>query len=211
MEVLHIMFITEFLDFMSKLGEYMSGDLFANSIAFVELIIAIFTISFGGVKVSQFFAEYKSKKLNAVFGYYANLRMFMKRLKRLTTNSNNEPLGNIYLLSAETEISTKGKGYEDIAKKLSNLANEFLQYLSTKPEQIPVADCKEDADDWNNLIENLSDFLSDFFLYNTGVYLPQLNSENAVRKYHTNLIELINEINKLIEDSSEDCWEEIEE
>lgn len=193
---------------MENVSITITNECFSDFIALVELIIEIVALIIGGIKVFQFFDEYKAKKFDATFGYYANLRVYIKRLRNLTTTNNIEPLGNIFLLSANEHIQKKG--FEDLAKELSDLSNKFLDYLCLKSEQIPIAESKDEAKRWNNLIDTLSNYLTDFILYDTGAYVVELSDEECVKEYHKKFLKTLDAIDVLINDDIEKIWGDIE-
>lgn len=187
----------------------MSSDIFANLISFFSLIIAIIALLIGGFKVHKLLADFKTKKRNAVFGYYMNLKIFINRLIRLTINNQNEALGHIYLLSSNEELRDKYKNCKDLSQKLSTLSEKFLDYLSSTSNQIPIADDEKEDENWNNLIDDLVGYLSDFLLFNSKVYLPNLNNVDSVNQYCRELNSLLQKLLCLIEKSKKDFWYEL--
>ena len=51
--------------------DFIGSNLFANIIATIELAVAIGTILIGGKKVSELIADYRSKQMEAAFGFYS--------------------------------------------------------------------------------------------------------------------------------------------
>ncbi len=178
-----------------------SSDFIANIIAFISLVITIVALVIGGKKVSEALEEYRKKKRAAVFSYHMNMKIFIMRLKRLVTNSEGEPIKSLYLFSSEEEIRQNGYGYEGMAERLVDLSKKLLDYLSTESDQIPASSTDADLEIWDNLIDKLVDFLSDFLLYNTDCYLAGFDYEEGIKEYHKEFIEVLDGMIDLISQS----------
>ena len=151
--------------------------------------------------MSEALEEYRKKKRAAVFSYHMNMKIFIMRLKRLVTNSEGEPIKSLYLFSSEEEIRQNGYGYEGMAERLVDLSKKLLDYLSTESDQIPASSTDADLEIWDNLIDKLVDFLSDFLLYNTDCYLAGFDYEEGIKEYHKEFIEVLDGMIDLISQS----------
>lgn len=191
--------------------KFLASDTFANCISFLGLIVAVITLIIGGSKVHEFLIDFNKKKRNAVYSYYSNLKIFINRLIRLTINDQNNALGHIYLLSPNEELRKKYINCKKLSVKLSVLSEKFLDYLSSASDQIPIATNEKEDKNWSNLIEQLSVFLCDFLLFDSGVYLPNLNTEESINKYCNNLYSISQDLLNLIEKSKQEFWNEISE
>ncbi|MCL2284341.1 MAG: hypothetical protein FWC26_13575 [Fibromonadales bacterium] len=180
-----------------------SSDFFANIVSFLAFLIAIII---GSRKVSEILFEFNIRKCNAVFSYHANLKIYIRRLTRIISDDQGEPTHTLYLLSPNSELRDCGCGYEPHAKSLSILSEKFLDYLSAKSEQIPVANSKYEDDEWTISMEKLVNFLLDFCLYGSESYLPNLNTKDKIEKYHNDLTILLNRITELLNGMRSEFW-----
>lgn len=185
------------------------SDFVANIFSFGSLVVAIIALVIGGKKVSEVLEEYKRKKRTAVFSYHANMKIFIMRLKRLVTDSQCKPTKSLYLYSGETRVREMGIGYEKMAEKLVDLSQKMLDYLSTESDQIPASSEVSDVEEWDDLIDGLVDFLSDFLLYGTESYLPDFDNEEHIVNYHVELTRILDDMLCLIEQSKENLKREM--
>lgn len=179
--------------------ENISSDFFANILSFLELLIALVAFVMGVDKVSEFIKQYNNKKNNAIFSFHINLKIYIKRIRKLTTNNTQAPLKTLYFLSPNEKTRDEAKGYENLSKELCNISHNLLDFLSSKSEQIPATDDYSKIGVWNESIEKLVDNLLDFTLLGTGAYLPDFNDLDGINKYHGDLIEVLNKIEKMID------------
>lgn len=187
------------------------SDVVANSISFFSLIIAIIALCIGGKKVNEILNEYRQKQRSAIFGYHSNLKVFIMRLKRLISDAQGNPIGTLYLFSAEDILQKKGNGYEHMAEKLSDLSQNFLDYLSFESNQIPASMNRTGDEEWDESIEKLVEYLTDFLLYDTKSYISTLDSEDAVNKYHKSLVKTLDKLVSLIGHTKETFRNELNE
>ena len=191
-----------FID-INCLANIIGSDVVANAISFSSVMVAILALCIGGKKVNEILNEYKKKQRNAIFGYHSNLNIFIMRLKRLISDSQGKPISVIYLFSGEEKLRRKGNGYERIADNLCKLSHEFLDYLSLESEQIPATINTLEDEEWDNLIEILVEYLTDFVLYETNAYISKLDSEESIEMYHRNLIQILDQLLCLIKSVKE--------
>lgn len=199
----------EIMFWLKVLYNSISSDFVANILSFGSLVVAIAALVIGGKKVSEALEEYKRKKRTAVFSYHANMRIFIMRLKRLVTDSQSKPSKSMYLYSSDTQIREMGIGYEKMAEKLANLSQKMLDYLSTESDQIPASSEVADVEEWDKLMEDLVNFLSDFLLYDTNSYLPDFDSEENIVNYHNELTMILDGMLELIEHSKKNLKNEM--
>lgn len=199
----------EIMFWLRVLYNSISSDFVANILSFGSLVVAIAALVIGGKKVSEALEEYKRKKRTAVFSYHTNMRIFIMRLKRLVTDSQSKPSKSMYLYSSETQIREMGIGYEKMAEKLANLSQKMLDYLSTESDQIPASSEVADVEEWDNLMDGLVGFLSDFLLYDTNSYLPDFDNEENIANYHNELTRILDSMSELIEQSKENLKREM--
>lgn len=186
---------------------FVSSDFFANLISFMEFILAIVTIIIGGEKVKEFLHEYKRKRVSAIFGFYVNLGCFIKRIRPFIVNDFGKPMKTLYLLSPSEEIRKKANGYEKLAEKLSIVSYECLQYLSTEANQVPPSDCSgTERMAWKNDINTFIDYLNQFYLIESGIHLPTLESEEGIINYCNKIQKLLNDIEIKSKKATEDFY-----
>lgn len=183
-----------------------SSDFFANMISVIELIVAVIALEAGGKKVAEWIAEFRKRRTEAAFGYYMNLVYFIMRMKPLIFNDAGSPLKTLYCLSPssefrkEAEILNKG-----IKKKLSDIACECLQYLSSNNNQIPPFKEYDKRKEWKDSLDRLVRYLNQFYLIEDEIYLPQLDSTNGLNDYYNKLEQLF----KYFEDTVTTVTDEI--
>lgn len=185
------------------------SDFFANLISLLELILAIVTIIIGGEKVKEFIQEYKRKRVSATFGFYVNLGYFIKRLRPLIVNDSGKPMKTLYLLSPSDEIQKQAKGFEQLGNKLSTVAYECLQYLSTEANQVPPSDYNVERAVWKNEIDVFVDYLNQFYLIGSGIHLPTLESEDGVISYCNKILSILDNIERKANKAREDFYQDM--
>lgn len=193
-----------------ELYSIVNSDFFANIVSMLELILAVITVIIGGEKVKEFIHEYKRKRVNAIFGFYINLGYFIKRLRPLIMNDSGKPMKTLYLLSPSNEIQKQAKGFEQIGNKLSDVAYECLQYLSTEANQIPPSDYNDTQRmEWKKEIDVFVVYLNQFYLIGSGIHLPTLESEDGIINYCNKIRDILNDIEKKAEKATEDFYKDM--
>lgn len=190
--------------------DFVAGDLFANLISLGGLVVAIYTLIVGGKKVSNLLDEYRKKRNSALFGFYTNLSLFIKRLRKLTTDSNGSPLGVLNLLSSEDDLREKNKGFMNIGQKLSDLSLECLQYLSNSPKQVPPVTSLSEWNVWHGYMKDLVNFLNYFYTIGSGVYFPDVKTTQEILTFHSNFKELLDKIEGVISKQYEQFFDDME-
>lgn len=192
------------------LYSFVSSDFFVNFVSLLELILAIVTIIIGGEKVKEFIHEYKRKRVSATFGFYVNLGYFIKRLRPLIVNDSGKPMKTLYLLSSSESVRNQANGFEQIGDKLSALAYECLQYLSTEANQIPPSDYNEaERKTWKKEIDVFVDYLNQFYLIGSGIHLPTLESEAGIINYCNGIQNILDNIEKKAKKAIEDFYQDM--
>lgn len=168
-----------------------SSDFFANMISVIELIVAVIALEAGGKKVSEWVAEFRSRRTEAAFGYYMNLVYFIMRMRPLIFNDDGCPLKTLYHLSPSTDFRKEAETLNaGIVEKLSNIAYECLQYLSSNNNQIPPFKEYNKRKKWKDSLKCLVGYLNQFYLIENGIYLPRLDTADGINKYYNELKEL---------------------
>lgn len=197
---MYIMVIDNFVMYLRDLVENISSDFFANVLSFLELLIALVAFVMGVDKVSKLIKQYNNQKNSAIFSFHVNLKIYIKRIRKLTTNNKEAPLKTLYLLSPNEKIRCETEGYENLALELCDISHKLLDFLSSKSEQIPATNDYSKIGEWNKLIESLVDILLDFTLLNTGAYLPAFKDIDGINNYHRKLTEVLKKIEEMIDD-----------
>lgn len=117
----------------------------------------------------------------------------------------------LYLLSSKEELREEGTGYENLSNDLYNVANNLLNFLSSKSNQMPAVNSFNQIESWNKSIEILVDYLLDFTLLGSGSYLSALKDSESIKDYHSNLIGELNKIEKMIDESNEKYIQNLKE
>ena len=182
-----------------KTYTFLGSSFVANLIYFATLFVAVLTLKKGGKKVSEILQSYNIQRQQAIFGYHVNLKVFIQRLKRLVGDIKGEPMLSLNLFSCNEQLRSKANGCESLAENIVRLSQSMLDYLSTKPNQIPASMNEDDFETWDKLIEELINFLSDFLLYDTGLYLSYFDNEDKISQYHDRLINNLDQIVSLID------------
>jgi hypothetical protein len=134
----------------------------------------------------------RTKRIDANFGYYTIIRLYIKRLKKLTSNTDGGVLKEtIYALSPNKNL--RDQAIKGLACELKKTSDSFLSYLSSESNQCPPKEKKE----WNNNMTTLMDFLMDYSLIGY-VFPPAYNEENDIKDQHTSLMTAMNEIEMII-------------
>jgi hypothetical protein len=187
---------------------YFGSSLFANTISFYTLVVTIFLLTIGVKKVSELITEFSERRRTAVFNFHTHLRSYLLRLKALIIDNNQRPLRSLYSLSPNESVYDKSNSA--LGKRLSDLACEFLQYLSTKGEQIPPADTKAKWEIWDNKINLLRGYLYNFLLIGTGERLPQFDTEEDIKNEVDELLALMKDIDAIIQEQIDKFYDDLE-
>ncbi len=174
---------------MNHFARLIGSDFTGNIIDLIGIIIAIIGLKIGVNKVTDFIESFNNKKFDALFGYYTNLRTYIKQLRHLTVNNNNAPLGTIYKLSPVEKLRESGQPGHVFDDKLKSLSSDILQYLSTAHEQIPAINTHQEFEVWDKKFIALVDMLNWFSTINES-YIPSLTSEEEIKKYSQEIVDV---------------------
>lgn len=180
--------------------EIVGSDFYANTISTIELFVAIITIVIGGKKVNELLVEYKRKRVEATFGFYTNLGYFVKRIRPLISTDDKKPLNTFNLLSPNESI--REKGYQELGKKIRQVSFECLQYLSSKSNQVPPANNNTERKEWKENIDAFVVYLNQFYLIGSGVFLPNLSTDDGILNYYKGISGVLDYIEKKVEDET---------
>lgn len=184
-----------------------SSDFFANIISAFELIVAIIAIRVGGKKVSEWITEFRERRTEAAFGYYMNLVYFIKRMKPLIFSDDGQALKTLYRLSATPDIRKDvDSSSMALGKKLSNIASECLQYLSSNNNQIPPFENYVERREWKASLNTLVNYLNQFYLIDNDIHLPQLDDIDGITNYYGKLCDLFKYFEDTVEKVTDDIF-----
>lgn len=197
------------LNLEQSIWDILSSDLYSNIISTLELVVAIITIIIGGKKVLELISEYKKKQREAVFGFYVNLGYFIKRIKPLVFSDDGSPLQTLYILSPNEDLNSMSEG--SLYQKLSNVAFECLQYMSSKADQIPPVNNLAEWIAWKGILDSFVDYLNQFYLMGSDNYLPGLNSEEDIIEYCEQFKVILDQIDQRIEQETGRFFDKLKE
>ena len=181
-----------------SLWNLLNSNLIANTIQFFLLIISGITLIIVITKANDFLQAYKEKQVNAVFGYYFNLIIYIERLESIIFDG--ESVNNVvFYLSPTQKLQEKANGNDEIAKKLKMTASELIHYLSTESNQVPPYDSNEEFGNWKNEMISLMKYLTVFSLIGDGIHIPEMVNENSAEQYMKTFSDLINKIKRDID------------
>lgn len=184
----------------SIIYQIIGSDFYANIISTMELFAAIIAIVIGGEKVNELLAEYRRKRVEATFGFYINLGYFVKRIRPLISTDDNKPLTTFNLLSPNESI--RKNGYQELGEKIRQVSLECLQYLSSKSDQVPPASSNSEREEWKKNIDAFVVYLNQFYLIGSGVFLPNLSTDDGIINYYKEILRVLNYIEKKVEDEA---------
>ena len=205
--MLHILICSNINDILVCPVNFISSDFYANIIATLEFAAAIIAIYIGGIKVSELITEYKRKRKEAIFGFYINLGYFIKRIRPLIASDDDCPLKTLYLLSYTLK---NVEGYDKLGEKLSTVSYECLQYLSSKADQIPPASNEAERILWKKTLDSFVNYLNQFYLIGSGVYLPNLEDEESIQTYYQEIKLVLDEIENKVETETKNFFQEMD-
>ncbi|MDR2712118.1 MAG: hypothetical protein LBB91_03270 [Clostridiales bacterium] len=164
---------------------FFEGGLFANILSFTTLLVAVLVLVIGG---RELIIEFKKRRRHAIFSYYSGLRHYFLRLDILIRNKDKVINPYLYRMSA-SDRETKLQG-----RRICDLAEKFLDYLSTKDEQVPPIGKHEGWKKWDKLVERLTRLLDSLIMLGKGsVAFDSLSSKKKKDYIDT----LVNEFSDL--------------
>ncbi len=181
---------------------FVAGSFFQHVVAFLSFLVALFVCIRGGKKVSELLKDFQHYRREAVFGYYTNLRCYLKRLRALIADNNGEHIGTLNLLSGNKQVAEKGGSVKGLAIKLSKVSNDLLNYLSTQSRQFPPGTNKEQREAWGEQIDSLILYLNEFSLMEDGITNPGLESVLDVQTYFVEIMTLFEKIERMVKEDT---------
>lgn len=96
-------------------------------------------------------------------------------------------------------------------QKLSNVAFECLQYMSSKADQIPPVNNLAEWIAWKGILDSFVDYLNQFYLMGSDNYLPGLNSEEDIIEYCEQFKVILDQIDQRIEQETGRFFDKLKE
>ena len=188
--------------------EIIGSEFVSNINSIAGTLVGICAIVVGCVKTSDFFSNFKKKKQNAYFGFYVNMETFIQQMRYLIESNTGAPLATIYYLSPNDELRESGNiPGKNLIIKIEKLSLDFLNYLSTSHEQIPVVNNAEEMDVWNKNYTKLIGYLNMFS--SIGVtFVPNLNNDDDINKLIGDIINVFDYFDDLIKVERKRIFEE---
>lgn len=164
-----------------------------------EPIINLFISSSGIGGAIVLYSRYLVKKQHeAVFGFYANMRVFLKRLKVFLGDNFSQSIiiRKLYTQSALASYSSIIPS-EEYMKAFRNLCSEFLSFLSDAKDNIPAKGGSEDFIKWFNSQMNIVELLQKGVLFTNNFY-GDYSDKNELEEFYNQIKEDINYIDSII-------------
>jgi len=181
---------------LSQYTSFLSSDLYANILTFFYVLAAFLLLIIGSTEV---IAEFKKRRRRAVFSYYSGLRHYFLRLKTLILDNNNKPQQNLFKMGKD-DIKTSET--ELRRQRICDFSEKFLDYLSTKDEQVPPVNTYKGWENWDEQVKSLTKHLDSLISLGKGYafsdFLENDIKEGYINDSVTDLIRLITEMEKSI-------------
>ena len=138
------------------------------------------------------YLDYKRKRNEAVFSYYANLESFLDELRR-TIGKKGAP-SNVASFLRTGSLPTSAKDRREVTE-FRNLARDFLSFFSTSAGQIPLGSFSE----WDSLLKPLKKFLHEALFVGVRISDSVTSAEDAEKTgvFITEIDNLLNTIDKM--------------
>lgn len=164
-----------------------------------EHIINFIISSFGIGGAIVLYNKYLAKKQHeAVFGFYANMSVFLKRLNVFLGDNFSQSIimVKLYTQSALNENSTSVPSNEYMGA-FRDLCCEFLNFLSVSKDNIPAKRGSEDFVKWFKSQINIVELLQKGVLFTVNYYGDYAN-KNELEEFYNQIKEDVNYIDSII-------------
>lgn len=166
-----------------------------------EQIINLFISSAGIGGAIVLYNKYLAKKQHeAVFGFYANMRVFLKRLNVFLGENFSQSIifVKLYTESALDNYSPLIPS-EEYMKAFRDLCCEFLNFLSESKDNVPAKRGSEDFKKWFKTQISIVELLQKGVLFTVNYYGDYTDS-NELEKFYNQIKEAVNYIDSTIKD-----------
>lgn len=164
-----------------------------------EPIIDLFIRSLGLGGAIVLYSEYLAKKQHeAVFGFYANMRVFLKRLNVFLGNNFSQSIIMVKLYT-KTALNANSDSVpsEEYMSAFRDLCCEFLNFLSISKDNIPAKCGSDDFKKWFESQISIVELLQRGVLFTTN-YCGDYSSRNELEEFYIQIKEDINYIDGII-------------
>ena len=192
---------------LSILSHFYAGFNFNKVLKTNEPIVDLFISSLGIGGAIVLYNKYLAKKQHeAVFGFYANMRVFLKRLNVFLGDnfSQSTIMVKLYTQSALANNSCSTPT-EEYMSAFRNLCCEFLSFLSDSKDNVPAKRGNVDFVKWFKSQISIVELLQKGALF-TANYYGDYSNKDKLEAFYNQIKEDVNyidsAINKKIEDDS---------
>ena len=167
----------------------------------INLLIG--SLGIGGAII--LYSEYLTKKQHeAVFGFYANMRVFLKRLNVFLGDNFSQSIiiVKLYTQSALNANSSSTPS-EEYMSAFRDLCCEFLNFLSVSKDNIPAKRGSEDFVNWFKSQINIVELLQKGVLFTVNYY-GDYSDRNKLEEFYNQIKEDVDYIDGIIKDKIEE-------
>lgn len=164
-----------------------------------EPIINLFISSLGIGGAVVLYSRYLTKKQHeAVFGFYANMRIFLKRLDVFLGENFSQAIifVKLYTKSALSNSSSNVPS-EEYMSAFRNLCCEFLSFLSSSKDNIPAQRGNDNFVKWFESQMRIVELLQKGTLF-TASYCGDYTNKRELEEYYNQMKEAVKYINTAI-------------
>lgn len=170
-----------------------------------DAIINLFISSLGIGGAIVLYSNYLAKKQHeAVFGFYANMRVFLKRLKVFLGDNFSE---SIIIVKLYTESALKSNSSsipsEEYMCAFRDLCYEFLSFLSVSKDNIPAKHGSKDFVNWFKSQINIVELLQKGALF-TDNYFGDYSDRDKLEGFYNQIKKDVEYIDNIIEKKIEE-------
>ncbi|MCM1233652.1 MAG: hypothetical protein NC489_26355 [Ruminococcus flavefaciens] len=188
-----LLFALSFFDYLCI--DFNFNKLLKDNEAIINFLIG--SLGIGGAIV--LYSEYFTKKQHeAVFGFYANMRVFLKRLNVFLDDNFSQSIimVKLYTKSALASYSSNIPSKEYLSA-FQDLCREFLSFLSVSKDNIPAKRGSEDFINWFNSQINIVELLQKGALFTVNYY-GDYSNKDELEKYYNQIKRDVTYINSVI-------------
>ena len=192
---------------LSILSHFYAGFNFNKVLKTNEPIVDLFISSLGIGGAIVLYNKYLAKKQHeAVFGFYANMRVFLKRLNVFLGDnfSQSTIMVKLYTQSALANYSCSTPS-EEYMSAFRNLCCDFLRFLSDSKDNVPAKRGNEDFVKWFESQIRIVELLQKGMLF-TKKYYGDYSNKDELEAFYDQIRKDVNyiddAINKKMKDDS---------
>ena len=170
-----------------------------------EPIINLIMSSLGIGGAIVLYGQYLVKKQHdAVFGFYANMRVFLKRLNVFLGDNFSQSIIIVKLYTQSAlKANTSSIPSEEYVSAFSDLCCEFLNFLSNSKDNIPAKRGSEDFVNWFNSQLNIVELLQKGVLFKAN-YCGDYSDKVKLEEFYNQIKNDVNYIDSIIKKKIEE-------